>query len=68
MLTLAVEKRDMKTGADAVRKTGRIPAVLYGPKEASMPITVAAVEFKKVWKKAGESSVIILKDSAGHEH
>ena len=39
-----------------------MPAVFYGPKEASTPVAVFAKEFKKVWKQAGESSVIILKE------
>lgn len=51
-----------------MRKAGRLPAVFYGPKEVSTPITVSAVEFKKAWKKAGESSIVILKDAAGNEH
>jgi large subunit ribosomal protein L25 len=68
MLSLAIEKRDMKAKADAIRKTGKIPAVFYGPKEVSTPILVSTPEFKKTWKSAGESSIIILKDAAGNEH
>lgn len=68
MLSLAIEKRDMKAKSEALRKSGKIPAVFYGPKETSTPIVVSSVEFKKVWKKAGESSVIILADKAGAEH
>ena len=45
-----------------------MPAVFYGPKETSTPVIVDAKEFAKVWKKAGESSVIILKDGKGVEH
>ena len=62
MLSLSVEKRDMKMKPDAIRKTGNIPAVFYGPKEATTPIIINAKEFTKTWKKAGESSVIILKE------
>ena len=68
MLSLTIEKRDMKGKLDAVRASGKMPAVFYGPKEASTPVSVSAIEFKKVWKQAGESSVIILKDAAGAEH
>lgn len=68
MLSLDIQKRDMKVGADQIRKTGQIPAIFYGPKETSTPITIDAIAFKKVWKKAGEFSVIVLKDSAGNEH
>jgi large subunit ribosomal protein L25 len=67
MLTLHVEKRDMKHSANAVRQKGLIPAVFYGPKEETTPVTVSLSEFKKVWKKAGESSVIILKEGS-NEH
>lgn len=67
MLSLTVEKRDSKAKPAALRKTGKIPAVFYGPKEASTSVAMSAVEFKKVWKKAGESSVIILKEGK-NEH
>ncbi len=68
MLSLAIEKRDLKLTPDKVRVSGKIPAVFYGPKEATTPISVDAKEFGKVWKQAGESSVIILKDATGTEH
>jgi large subunit ribosomal protein L25 len=68
MLSLDIKKRDMKVSADNVRKSGSIPAVFYGPKETSTPIVVDTIQFKKTWKKAGSSSVIILKDEAGNEH
>lgn len=68
MLSLAVQKRDMKMKPDLLRKSGKMPAVYYGPKEVSTPVTVSTIEFKKVWKKAGESSVVILKDEKGMEH
>ncbi|MDE2188498.1 MAG: 50S ribosomal protein L25 [Patescibacteria group bacterium] len=66
MLSLAVERR---AGAknEVLRKAGKIPAVFYGPKESSTPVAVSMVEFKKVWKKAGESSIVILKDGT-NEH
>jgi large subunit ribosomal protein L25 len=69
MLSLTVEKRDMKKAKpEALRQSGKMPAVFYGPKEASTPVVVSLPEFKKTWKKAGESSVIILKDGTGAEH
>lgn len=68
MLSLTIQARDMKLTADKVRAGGSMPAIYYGPKEASTPISVDPKEFGKVWKKAGESSVIILKDAAGAEH
>jgi len=68
MLSLTVEKRDSKAKAQNLRKTGMMPAVFYGPKEASTSVAIPLIEFKKIWKKAGESSVVILKDTAGAEH
>ncbi len=67
MLSLSVENRDMKMNPDAIRKTGNIPAVFYGPKEPTTPIVINAKEFTKMWKKAGQSSVIILKEGT-NEH
>lgn len=68
MLTLTVEKRADVGKLDAIRAAGKMPAVYYGPKEPTTSISIPMAEFKKVWKKAGESSVIILKDgSVEHE-
>ena len=59
MLTLKVEKRVPGTGK-TLRTGGKMPAVLYGHKEVSTPISISLMDFKKVWKEAGESSVISL--------
>ena len=67
MLSLTVLRRDKKESLDKIRKNGNIPAVFYGPKEVSTSVIISMSEFKKVWKKAGESSVILLKDKE-HEH
>ncbi len=68
MLSLSLEKRDVKTDVQKIRLSGKIPAVFYGPTEASTSVAISMVEFKKVWKKAGESSIIVLKESSGTEH
>jgi large subunit ribosomal protein L25 len=62
MLTLAVEKRNPKVKTETIKRQGKIPAIFYGPKEKSTSIIISTAEFIKVFKKAGESSVIILKD------
>lgn len=67
MLSLNVEKRDLKARAHKVREGGKIPAIFYGPKEASTAVTVSMKDFKDVLEKAGESSVIILKEGK-NEH
>lgn len=61
MLTINIEKRDKTQKLETLRKAGKLPAVYYGRKEKSTPISVAHAEFLKVWKKAGESSIIELK-------
>lgn len=60
MLTLKAEIRNTKTKPADIRKVGQVPAVFYGKKEASTPISIRQVDFLKVWKEAGESSVITL--------
>lgn len=65
MLKLQIEKR---TGDAAdVRKAGNIPAVFYGPKEASTPISVVEGEFMKAWREAGESTIVTL-TGLGEDH
>lgn len=60
MLTLKAEIRNTQTDNEALRKAGNIPAVFYGKKEASTPISLRQIDFLKVWKEAGESTVVTL--------
>lgn len=64
MYTLAIEKRIKKEKPEALLKVGKIPAVFYGPKEKSTPVSISNVDFVKLWRKAGESSIITLKDGS----
>ncbi|MDB5194131.1 MAG: ribosomal rRNA E-loop binding protein Ctc/L25/TL5, large subunit ribosomal protein [Parcubacteria group bacterium] len=65
MVTLKAEKRDVSVKAKALRQAGFIPAVFYGKKEASTPISIPMVDFLKVWKEVGESSVVSLQTADG---
>ncbi len=67
MLKLDVEKRDDTVAAYKLRNAGTMPAVFYGRKEKSTPVSVPLKEFIKVWKKVGESAVFTLNVS-GEEH
>lgn len=67
MIALSVERRDMKISPESLKKAGKIPAIFYGPKEKSTAVLISTSEFIKIYKKAGESSVIILKDGT-YEH
>ncbi|HRH25736.1 MAG TPA: 50S ribosomal protein L25 [Parcubacteria group bacterium] len=65
MTKLKVELRDKSVKLDLLRKEGRLPAVFYGKKEASTPISVSKIDFLKAWKEAGESTVINLETPNG---
>ena len=68
MLTINFETRDKKQKLEKLRESGKIPAVFYGRKEKSTSITVSLADFLKMWKKAGESSIVELKGvSDSHE-
>ena len=64
MLKLITEKREGgKTSSDA-----KIPAVFYGPKAESTPVWVNEADFLRVWKEAGESTVVTLSlDGVSHD-
>ncbi|MDD5068372.1 MAG: 50S ribosomal protein L25 [Candidatus Pacebacteria bacterium] len=62
MLKLDVEKRESKISAEKLRESGKMPAVFYGRKVKSTPVSVSQKEFIKVWKKVGESSVFTVQE------
>ncbi len=64
MITLDIQIRDKSLTSEALRKEGKMPAVYYGKKTASTPVTILQKDFLKVWKTAGESGVVTLKDGA----
>ena len=51
-------ERGKKLGA--LRDAGKIPAIMYGPKEEATPLAIDKVTFEKLFKQTGESSVITL--------
>jgi len=57
---LAVEKRDQSIPLSAVRAAGKVPAVVYGPKQEPIHITIEGKSFDKVRAAAGESTIISL--------
>lgn len=61
MLTLDVKARVENESADMLRKNGSVPAVFYGPKEASTAISVDARKLASVWREAGETTIVTLK-------
>jgi len=65
MLSLKVEARTPEKKTSLVRKEGRVPAVCYGPKYPSVAFSVAQGDFAKIWKNAGESTVVVLETPSG---
>lgn len=59
MTKLKAQVRENKNNKQ-VRKTGGIPAVLYGHKVKNMNLTLDARSFPKIYKEAGESTVLDL--------
>ena len=60
-VTLQAEKRDLRgKKLKALRALGKLPGVVYGPKEESTALTLDAVAFEKVFRDAGESTIITL--------
>ena len=58
MLVIKATKRDLDIKLNTLRKSGVIPAVFYGAGKDTTSISIPNVEFKKVWRDAGESSAI----------
>ncbi|MBI3888655.1 50S ribosomal protein L25 [Candidatus Nomurabacteria bacterium] len=58
MFAIKAKKRETSEKLDVLRKKGEIPAVFYGAGKTTTSITIGTVEFKKVWRDAGESSAV----------
>ena len=60
-LTLNVADRTIRgKGNKNLRGSGVMPAVVYGPKTEAHSISMKISEFEKIFKKAGESTMISL--------
>jgi len=65
MFEIKTEARDIKVNPKFFRSRGKIPAVFYGATKESTSILMDAISFGKVWKNAGESSIVTLKTPDG---
>jgi len=65
MLSLKSQARDSKMKPAFLRKQGLIPAVFYGPKAKTTSIAIIQKDFRKVWREAGESSIVTLETAMG---
>jgi len=61
MVTLSAKiRKDLGKKVKQARKKGIIPAVLYGPKIENISLEIDLKEFEKVYREAGESSLVQL--------
>ena len=60
MITLNAQKRSKTDDVKDIRKNGSIPSVVYGAGVENTPISVPAIDFKKIYKQAGETTAIHL--------
>jgi large subunit ribosomal protein L25 len=66
MLTLAVKERKNDDSNETLREKGLVPAVFYGPKQDSTAIAIEGLKLERVWKEAGETTLVKL-TGAGEE-
>jgi large subunit ribosomal protein L25 len=69
-ITIAAEVRERagKGAARAARRAGRIPAVVYGGKQAPLSITVDELEFNRLWRDASFYTHLYSVEADGKSH
>jgi large subunit ribosomal protein L25 len=61
MLSLSAKVRKISgKKVNTLRKKGILPAILYGSKTKPLPLEIDLKEFEKIYKEAGESSLVSL--------
>ena len=54
------ERKERGKKVSILREGGKLPAVMYGPKEEAVSLVIDRVQFENLFKEAGESSIITL--------
>lgn len=67
MFAIKAKKRDESIKLDVLRKGGEIPAVFYGAGKKTTSIHLSKIEFKKIWREAGESSAVKIEMEGGNK-
>ena len=65
MLALNAKVRDIKENLDKLRAAGDLPAVFYGMGNETTSISISKIDFKKIWRAAGESSTVKITTPKG---
>ncbi len=66
MFLIKADKRDSNIKLDVLKKSGKIPAVFYGAGKNTTSISIGNIEFKKIWREAGESSAVVISTPNGN--
>jgi len=65
MFAIKASLREKREKLNVLRKSGKIPAVFYGAGQDTTSISIPNIEFKKVWREAGESSAVKITAPGG---
>jgi len=65
MFAITAQNRGEDEKVDALRKSGKIPGVFYGAGQTTTSISLSIIEFKKIWREAGESSAVKVTTPTG---
>src|SRR5690606_13248605 len=65
-MTIKLDVTKREETAAVVRKTGRVPGIVYGPKQEPIKLSIDKNTFTKVLDEAGEATIIEL-DGLGAE-
>jgi large subunit ribosomal protein L25 len=60
MITLTTTVRDAKVSAKNIRIEGQIPAVVYGPKQPNMSVSIPYQDFVRAYNKGGQTTLMVL--------
>lgn len=61
MLAISAKiRKNLKRKTKLLRKQNKLPAVLYGHKAKNTPLEISYKDFERIYKEAGESSLISL--------
>lgn len=66
MFVIKAKKREDGLKLEVLRKSGDIPAVFYGAGKKTTPISISKIDFKKIWRDAGESSAVKIETGEGN--
>jgi len=58
MFAIKATKREEGLKTDTLKSNGEIPAVFYGAGSKTTSISISIIDFKKIWREAGESSTV----------